>query len=437
MEACIEKTALLSKDADNKVLQPYVEPAFTNVGVLVGLTLFGLGLGGLFTYLTFVCIPSAIISCVLLAVAGILVLHFETSVDEPLPFIHRSLADTGALMVNSYREVMARYVLVLSLPGEVTGSDIVAVYRQFTAEQKHHMAVSNAAPTESTTDSDGVSYGSFASGSSPREKAFDEAIRWLRQPRLQIDIEAQLRLRGLYLQATVGDVDAAVSLSASVSSNMVAAIDRHDRSVAHAQLEDWRALRGMPRSVAKGSLPVALAEADPVFAATHPKLMHVNGCDKATPPASMADVALQLMERRLPGLCVEQTVRRIFLAASAFAVSLGGALLRSALLSQQIRPPRSPRFAGRWELARSWRAAAALVSATSSVYLLALAKGLPPWVCLLILRIRRWLRSAHGKAALTAWPAGGAAGAPAARLQQRLLALLIPGVSRSIFADDP
>jgi len=357
------------------VAQANAKQAPTNPNGVVGVALLAVSVGGLVSYVALRCTPPAVASCFLLACAGLLLLRQGIRADEPLPGLNMSIVDVVAAMLNNYREVWARIFLVMSLPGAISGRDIILFVRQYADESSHAERIANAQrqaalSQQSITTTDG---------------GYHEAVQWLRRPCLELGISAQLRLRGLYLQATLGDAADASDTSRACTTG----------PVGDALLNYWRAFHALPRAAARAALPVALADADPIFARAHPEV-----CDDAcfaqggfvsTPtrpaPPSLSQVALQVFERRLPGPEFERMVRSFSAGASAGFSAVALIMFRVARAAAQRSPPRAPRDAGRWILVRSLPFAGGALSAACALYFLTLARGLPLVVHLLFLQL--------------------------------------------------
>eukprot|EP00929_Paragymnodinium_shiwhaense_P017203 TRINITY_DN126204_c0_g1_i1.p1 TRINITY_DN126204_c0_g1~~TRINITY_DN126204_c0_g1_i1.p1 ORF type:complete len:509 (-),score=103.94 TRINITY_DN126204_c0_g1_i1:53-1357(-) len=425
-------------------------------------------------YIALMIVSPMVLSCLFIVAAGLVLLKLELRLgDELIPGVSIAYLITEAL--NNYRDFMMRMMFLMSLPGGVTPDDLEVVANQWWQPAQPRAS----APSQEVADSRAAAAAAPAAvarsgNAAPRSpggrlRAFDEAVRWLRQPKLALDLATQLRLRAVYLQATFGDAATAVAAAGQSSPARSGAIVPSgclQGTLGKLQLQEWTSLKGTPQKVARAQLLPSLCEADPAFAATtrQPVAQKAGG---ATSPvvavaetrvgrafadlagkkrATLVGVVLQLMERRLP-VSLEQVFRWIFRAvgigATAGAIALGNLALQRWQHRRSLRYARAqlggpPPIVYRSVVEqlqlvlRKWPTGGAAAVGVLALYSCALAHGLPAWLHAFLLQHfpRLWGRL------LSKQPQARLGDAAVARLQQRLLRTFRPGVSRSIFAED-
>jgi len=366
------------------------------------------------TYILLYSAPAVISGCLLVVLAGAALMSEVDVGDELLPGLR--IADLVPKAVARYKEVSGHFMLLLSIPG-LTPEDVLTLQRHRPAPAVAHPP---ALPPSSAC---GAKVSSAAEGELCRSGGgdeFDAAVRFLRRPQLSLGLHQQMRLQSLYVQATAGDAAPTSGSNSSLSSSGAA--------LARAQLEAWQCLRGVPQTTARGWLPLALAQVDPVFSAAHPRLARSSGGSWGT--GALATGA-QLLERRLALDFDDRVahVQRCLLNASLTGTVLAVlATLRSAIASRS-----SSRSVSRWARTR-WPSFGVVLGAIVSAYLYAVARGLPPWLHAVVLRTRQ--RALRGQAEGELPPTASQPSDAVARLHGRAWRAVLPRVSPPLLSHE-
>jgi len=373
--------------------------------VPIGLGLVALGVAGLAAWIAWVCLsklPLVAVVCLMLVGAGALLLE-QATLDDDLIFGFTG-ADIVLAVIMRYKRTWSHFFMLLSMPN-LQQREVKLVIRSYlsSSSAKRPEAIDNGVNEKAALDLDGDIQAPVQQFSS----AFDAASQWLRRPCLPICMADQLRLRALYLQAINGDATGVPEQSGIFGEGLTA------------ELTAWKALQGTPKALAQQRLAPALAEVSKSFAEQHPTL--VTPCDLN----SGLSVLCQIAEWRLPRNLERQIAvvqRRMLYATVAGTVLAAVASLRS-MVQARLRGQR-------FRTATALSLWATLGGSASSLYLLALVRGLPAWLHAAVLRRLP-----------NCLPAGDAVrdilvaktGCSAIRLQRCLLNAVLPKVANTLF----
>jgi len=373
-----------------------------------GLMLLALGIAGLLTYIT-LRLPVAVFICALLILAGAALVNAELRISDVTP-LGVSLAECLASIIRNYKKVWSRLVVLIALP-DVSGADVELVLKRlFNKRQLHTIyrtderRLSNPEVVGTTDVGQSGSVVAENNGS-----AWDLSMQWLREPRLDLGLLEQLHLYGLYRQASAGDAPYMAPRNSPVESAEL----NSGSALARAKAQSWRALRGLPRTMARAQLPGALAQFDSRFAALQPHL-----APQGQASDSLAAIAFGLLERRLL-VDFDQTLARVHHRLLSMSVV---ATVLTTLWAGWLRLAR-----GKGAQTRRWLLAS-LLSSFSSTYLFSLVHGLPASLHAIILLRRR------GPALSLGPTAAHDSMDVTARIRRLLALMLLPRVSHSLLA---